>query len=165
MWYCNSLTDFSCYCSCQRVSDIRADSVTLLASRYLAIVRISRRGAKKGPWALTHFRSSWWRRCVSLQLGLLSFMCREARLSQNARQRGRQEYVTIMDRFLRYCVLPELISPQCKDCRVVLHFLITKGVVVEAFLHRHRIFVRLFLFEHEFSFVGVKLYRMIAKST
>ena len=85
-------------------------------------------------------------------------MCLEARSSQNARQRGRQEYVTIMERFLRYCVLPELISPpQCNDCRVELHFLITKGVVVEAFLYRHRIFVRLFLFEHEFSFVGGKL--------
>ena len=48
MWHCNSPTDFSCYCSCQRVSDI--PSVTLLASsRYLAIVRISRRGrGKKG---------------------------------------------------------------------------------------------------------------------
>ena len=42
--------DFSCYCSCQRVSDI--PSVTLLASsRYLAIVRISRRGRGK-KWSL-----------------------------------------------------------------------------------------------------------------
>ena len=52
MWHCNSPTDFSCYCSCHGVSDIlrAAASVTLLASsRYLAIVRISRRGrGKKG---------------------------------------------------------------------------------------------------------------------
>ena len=158
MWHCNSPTDFSCYCSCQRVSDI--PSVTLLASsRYLAIVRISRRGraggAKKGPWALTHFRSSWWRywRCVSLQLGLPSFTCLEARSSQNARQRGRREYVTTMQRFLRYLVLPELISPQCNDCRVALHFLlITKGVAAEVFLHCHRIFKRLCEYKSSYVF-------------